>query len=104
MTVLDNEDPADPSVHEPQPVAYVVWAENGNCILWTTNKAQAQECAAKYERPMRELYDQAAIETAVALAQDHYSDLMLAVEWMLADGGNMTQEHLARIRAAWESA
>lgn len=50
------------------------------------------------------VYDQTAIDTAVALAEDRYSDLMTAVEWMLADGGNMTQEHLARIRAAWERA
>ncbi len=50
------------------------------------------------------VYDQNAIDTAVALAEARYIDLMLAVEWMLADGGNMTQEHLARIRAAWERA
>ena len=50
------------------------------------------------------LYDQAAIDAAVALAADRYSELMLAVEWMLAEGGNMNQEHLARIRAAWERA
>lgn len=29
MTVMTNEDPADPSAHEPKPV-YVVWAESGN--------------------------------------------------------------------------
>ena len=57
MTVMTNEDPADPSAHEPKPV-YVVWAENGNCIMWTTNKAQAEACAQKHERPMRTLHDQ----------------------------------------------
>lgn len=57
MTVMTNEDPADPSAHEPKPV-YVVWAESGNCIMWTTNKAQATECAEKHQRPMRTLYDQ----------------------------------------------
>ena len=57
MTVMTNEDPADPSAHEPKPV-YVVWAESGNCIMWTTNKAQAEACAEKHERPMRTLYDQ----------------------------------------------
>lgn len=56
MTVMTNEDPADPSAHEPKPV-YVVWAENGNCIMWTTNKAQAEACAQKHERPMRTLHD-----------------------------------------------
>ena len=60
MTVMSNEDPADPSVHEPKPV-YVVWAENGNCIMWTTNKAQAEACAEKHKRPMRELFDQAVV-------------------------------------------
>lgn len=57
MTVMTNEDPADPSAHELKPV-YVVWAESGNCIMWTTNKAQAEACAEKHERPMRTLYDQ----------------------------------------------
>lgn len=66
MTTLNNEDPADPSVHEPKPAAYVVWAENGNCIMWTTNKAQAKECAEKYQRPMRELYDQDVVTGLLA--------------------------------------
>lgn len=43
------------------------------------------------------------LERKCAALHDQYSDLALAVEWMLADGGNMTQEHLARIRAAWEA-
>lgn len=60
MTTLNDEDPADPSVHEPKPV-YVVWAENGNCIMWTTNKAQAESCAEQHDRPMRELHDQAVV-------------------------------------------
>lgn len=60
MTVMTNEDPADPSVHEPKPV-YVVWAENGNCIMWTANKAQAEACAEQHDRPMRELHDQAVV-------------------------------------------
>lgn len=60
MTVMTNEDPADPSAHEPKPV-YVVWAESGNCIMWTTNKAQAECCAQEHKRPMRELFDQAVV-------------------------------------------
>ena len=60
MTTLSDEDPADPSVHEPKPV-YVVWAENGNCIMWTTNKAQAERCAHEHKRPMRELVGQAVV-------------------------------------------
>jgi len=66
MTTLNNGDPADPSVHEPKPAAYVVWAENGNCIMWTTNKTQAQACASKHERPMRELYDQDVVASLLA--------------------------------------
>jgi hypothetical protein len=31
-----------------------------------------------------------------------YASLMLAIEWLL-DDGHMNQEHLARIRAEWES-
>lgn len=66
MTTFNGEDPADPSVHEPKPTAFVVWAENGNCIMWTTNKAQAQACAEKHQRPMRELYDQDVVAGLLA--------------------------------------
>jgi hypothetical protein len=60
MTVMTNEDPTDPSAHEPKPV-YAVWAESGNCIMWTTNKAQAECCAQEHKRPMRELFDQSVV-------------------------------------------
>lgn len=66
MTTLANEDPADPSVHEPKPAAYVVWAENGNCIMWTTNKPQAEACAKEHKRTMRELYDQDVVRGLLA--------------------------------------
>lgn len=39
----------------------------------------------------------------VAAERERYSDLMLAVEWLL-DDGHMNQEHLARLRAAFEAA
>lgn len=35
--------------------------------------------------------------------RDRYAALMQAVEWLL-DDGHMNQEHLARLRAAWEAA
>lgn len=66
MTTLENEDPADPSVHEPKPSAYVVWAKNGNCIMWTTKKDQAEACAKEHKRPMRELYDQDVVTSLLA--------------------------------------
>lgn len=66
MTVMNGEDPADPSVHEPQPAAFVVWAENGDCILWTRNKGQAEACAKEHKRPMRELYDQDVVRGLLA--------------------------------------
>lgn len=36
-------------------------------------------------------------------SRDRYAALMQAVEWLLTDG-HMDQEHLARLRAAWEGA
>lgn len=39
----------------------------------------------------------------VAAERERYSDLMLAVEWLINDG-HMNQEHLARLRAAYERA
>jgi hypothetical protein len=75
MSTLTNEDPADPRPHEPKPAAYVVWAENGNCIMWTTNKAQALACAAKYERPMRELYDQDVVHGLLATEQSAHTTI-----------------------------
>ena len=34
--------------------------------------------------------------------RERYAPLMQAVEWLL-DEGHMSQEHLARLRAAWEA-
>lgn len=38
-----------------------------------------------------------------AKERERYAPLMQAVEWLLADG-HMNQEHLARLRAAFEAA
>ncbi|MEY4636529.1 MAG: hypothetical protein RJA55_2327 [Acidobacteriota bacterium] len=45
----------------------------------------------------------AAIDGAMAAERAKYAPLMQAVEWLL-DDGHMNQEHLARLRAAWEGA
>lgn len=66
MTTLRDQDVAAPSERKPKPAAFVVWAENGNCIMWTTNKPQADACAAKHERPLRELYDQDVVACLLA--------------------------------------
>ena len=84
MTTFNNEDPADPSVHEPKPAAYVVWAENGNCIMWTTNKAQAEACAKKHQRPMRELYDQDHLADAAAMERERLLANMTRYGWRRA--------------------
>lgn len=43
------------------------------------------------------------VREAVAAERERYSPLMQAVEQLL-DAGHMDQEHLARLRAAWEAA
>lgn len=99
MTTLNNEDPADPSVHEPKPTAYVVWAENGNCIMWTTNKAQAKECAERYQRPMRELYDQDVV-TGLLAAEEGAAEAFGVV---VQDKRDLENE-VGRLRALLEGA
>lgn len=42
------------------------------------------------------------LDGAVAAERERYAPLMQAVEWLL-DDGHMNQEHLARLRAAWEA-
>jgi len=49
------------------------------------------------------LYDQAAIDAAVAAERQNYVPLMHSVADILNDG-HMHTEHLARLRAAWEAA
>lgn len=99
MTTLNNEDPADPSVHEPKPAAYVVWAENGNCIMWTTNKAQAKECAEKHQRPMRELYDQDVVSSLLAAEEGAAEAFGVVVQ----DKRNLETE-VKRLQALLDSA
>lgn len=41
------------------------------------------------------------VEVGQASERGRYAPLMQAVEWILEDG-HMNQEHLARLRAAWE--
>lgn len=42
------------------------------------------------------------VRAAAAAEHERYAPLMQAVEWLL-DDGHMNQEHLARLRAAWEA-
>jgi hypothetical protein len=48
-----------------KPTAYLVSTESGNCLLWTRDKARAQEVGAMHQRPVQELFDQAALFAAV---------------------------------------
>lgn len=52
----------------------------------------------------REEWDRIDAENVALRAEvERHKDLLQAVEWLL-DDGHMNQEHLARIRAAWEAA
>ena len=64
----------------------------------------ADELACKWRESDPEatsvpLYSWAAVEAE----RSRYAPVMQAVEWLL-DEGHMNQEHLARLRAAWEGA
>ncbi len=88
-----------PALHEPKPTAYVVWAENGNCIMWTTNKAQARVCAERYQRPMRELYDQDVV-TGLLAAEEGAAEAFGVV---VQDKRDLENE-VGRLRALLEGA
>ena len=63
------------------------WRERWQALLSTTPPAHCgPECN----------------DAAVAAERERYAPLMQAVEWLL-DAGHMSQEHLARLRAAWEA-
>jgi replicative superfamily II helicase len=76
MPTASKEDCVAPELHEATAAAYVVWADNGNCLMWTTSQAQAEACAAKHQRPMRKLYDQ---DEVIALNK-RVAELLLAEE------------------------
>ncbi len=50
--------------------AYVCFAANGNCIIWSTNQQQVADAAAKYGRPYIPLYGPKAGEVNSLAASD----------------------------------
>lgn len=50
--------------------AYVCFAANGNCIIWSTNQQQVADAAAKYGRPYIPLYGPKAGEVTSLAASD----------------------------------
>ena len=61
-------------------------------------RLRAENAALKHEA---HTWSKASEHYAAEL--ERYKPLMQAVEWLL-DDGHMNQEHLARLRAAWEGA
>lgn len=55
------------------------------------------------ERLAREAHTWSKAAETYAAELERHKPLMQAVEWILEDG-HMNQEHLARLRAAWEGA
>ena len=56
---------------------------------------------AAYNRPAAVAIGMAVGAAVEAEVRERYAPLMQAVEWLL-DDGHMNQEHLARLRAAFE--
>lgn len=61
----------------------------------------ATDIAALLDEATEALRVERVVLAELALKTERHKPLMQAVEWILEDG-HMNQEHLARLRAAWE--
>jgi hypothetical protein len=61
------------------PRAWVIFADNGNCRMWTTFQPHIQATADAAGLQVTLLYDQAAIDAAVAAERERWADAMRAV-------------------------
>jgi hypothetical protein len=107
---MSDKTPAALSECEPK-IVYVVWAESGNCIMWTKSKRQADECGAKYGRPVRTLCDPddpVATAKEVQRLNEHLharnDALRLAVSDMSAVMSRMVASigHMDKLARNWE--
>lgn len=55
---------------QPKPRAWVIFADNGSCRMWTTFQPHIQATADAAGLQVTHLYDQAAIDAAVAAERE----------------------------------
>jgi hypothetical protein len=86
-----------PCCDKPHPVAWWSLAENGNIRCWTSAHAESLRLANEVGFDLEPLYDQAALDAAVAAALERrreYDDALLAAEreWWERTAEAMAQE------------
>ena len=79
---------------------------DGNITVEVSTQAATAELRrlrVENARLVREAHTWSKAAETYAAELERHKPLMQAVEWILEDG-HMNQEHLARLRAAWEGA
>jgi hypothetical protein len=85
------------------PRAWVIFADNGNCRMWTTFQPHIQKAADAEGLTVTPLFDQAAIDAAVAAERERLCAAIKAADDKASEGDYMldSDDCIRVIRGTW---
>lgn len=70
---------------QPKPRAWVIFADNGNCRMWTTFQPHIQATADAAGLQVTHLFDQTALDAAVAAERERLIALAARQGWTMSN-------------------